>query len=357
MSANLRLGFIPLNDCAPLVVAQDKGLFAQEGLEVALSREASWATVRDKVAVGALDGAHMLAPMALAATLGLSGEPTRLIAPMALNRNGSAIAVSKPLAEALRRLDPGGTAARTARPLARQIAARRELGSAPLTFATVFPYSIHNYVLRHWLAESGIDPDVDVRLVTAPPPRVAGQLGSGLIDGFCVGAPWSTSAALDGAGETLAYTADIWSDAPDKVLGVNAAWAEANPDALQALLRGLVRAAAWCDEPANRLELADILARDLYVGVSADVVARSLAETELIYHQGDAGFPWRSDADWILVQMARWRQVAVTAEVLETGRGVYRPDLYRTAAAALGISAPAADDRPPASYDYAAPAK
>ena len=348
MSADLKLGFIPLIDCAPLAVAEAKGFFRAEGLDVGLVREASWATIRDKVAVGALNGAHMLAPMVLAASLGVGGEPTRLIAPMALNLNGSAITVSNALAEALRRLDPAGMAARTARPLARLIEARRELGSAPLTFAVVFPYSIHNYELRHWLAEAGIDPDADVRLVVAPPPRMADQLRSGLIDGFCVGAPWSTLAALDGEGETLAYATDIWNDAPDKVLGVNADWAETYPAILQALLRGLLRSADWCDQPDNRDELAAILARDAYVGAPAEALARAMAESELVFHRRDASFPWRSDAGWLLSQMVRWRQAEDTPEALAAVRQVYRPDLCRTAARSLGFAAPETDDRPPA---------
>jgi two-component system, oxyanion-binding sensor len=147
---DLRLGFIALNDCAPLVVAREKGFFEQQGLSVDLSREASWANIRDKVTMGALDGAHMLAPMPLAVGLGVCGEPARMIAPMSLNLNGSAVTVSTALAEAMRAEDPQGMAARprTARPLAQVIAARRAQGAPLLTFAVVFPFSVHNYELR-----------------------------------------------------------------------------------------------------------------------------------------------------------------------------------------------------------------
>jgi ABC-type nitrate/sulfonate/bicarbonate transport system substrate-binding protein len=351
VSAELRLGFIPLDDCAALAVAEAKGFFRAEHLDVTLVREASWATLRDKVAIGELDGAHMLAPMVLAASLGVGGDPVRLIAPLALNLNGSAITVSKALAEALRRLDPDGMAARTARPLARLIEARRELGSAPLTFAVVFPYSMHNYELRYWLAEAGIDPDADVRLVVVPPPRMADQLRSGLIDGFCVGAPWSAMAVADGAGETLAYAADIWHDRPDKVLGVGEAWAEANPDTLQALIRALIRAADWADRPDNRAELAEILARDAYVGASADLIARSLEETEMVFHRRDAGFPWVSHAAWFLSQMRRWGQIDGSVDVQAVAERVYRPDLFRIAAAAGGKAAPAEDWKAEQGFD------
>ena len=328
MSEALQLGFIPLNDCAALAVADAKGFFKAEGLSVALSREASWATIRDKVAVGALDGGHMLAPMVLAASLGLGGAGARLIAPLGLNLNGSAITVSKALAAEFRALDPEGLAAHAARPLARLIAARREAGVQPLTFASVFPYSMHNYGLRYWLAEAGIDPDRDVHLVTAPPPRMAEQLRSGLIDGFCVGAPWNGQAEADGTGEIVA-------------------WAERDPATLQALLRALLTASQWADAPENRGELAALLARPEYVGAAPEVIARTLVDgpEAVIYHRYAANQPWRSHAAWFYSQMLRWGQMEASVERSVAARRVYRPDLYRVAAASLGLPAPAHDDK------------
>jgi len=194
---DLRLGFIALNCAAPLVVAKELGFFEAEGLRIALSREASWANIRDKVAVGALDGGHMLAPMTLAASMGVGGERTPMTVPMSLNLNGSAVTVSTAVADAMRAVDPGGMAAhpRTARPLARLIEARKAFGDRPLTFAVVFPFSMHAYELRYWLAAAGIDPDHDVRLVVAPPARIAERLKAGEIDGFCVTAPWNALSA------------------------------------------------------------------------------------------------------------------------------------------------------------------
>jgi ABC-type nitrate/sulfonate/bicarbonate transport system substrate-binding protein len=340
------LGFAPLADCAALAVAAAKGFFRAERLDVRLSREPSWAALRDRLAAGELHGGHMVGPMALALSLGVDGPRLPVIAPLVLNLNGGAVTLSRPLAEALRRLDPDGMAARTARPLARLIAARRELGSAPLTFAVVFPFSMQAYELRYWLAEAGIDPDTDVRIVAAPPAGLADQLRAGLIDGFCVGAPWGAAAVADGAGQTVAYAGDIWHDRPDKVLGLAAAWAEAEPEAVQALLRALIRAADWADRPENRAELAEILAHDAYVGVSADLIARSLEETEVAFHRRGAGFPWTSQAAWFLSQMRRWGQIGPEVDVHATARQVWRPDLFRTAAAAGGKAAPAEDWKP-----------
>ncbi|HEX5377962.1 MAG TPA: CmpA/NrtA family ABC transporter substrate-binding protein [Phenylobacterium sp.] len=344
MSA-LNLGFIPLTDCAPLIVAQAKGLFADEGLDVALSREASWATIRDKVAVGALDGAHMLAPMAIAATLGAGGDPVAMVAPLALNRNGSAITVSVALAQAMRQADPTAMAEGpvTARALAKVIARRRAGGAPLLTFAVVFPYSIHNYALRYWMAQGGVDPDRDIRLVVIPPPRMAEQLAAGVIDGFCVGAPWNAVAVSEGVGELLIRASDFWRGGPDKVFGMTRSWADANPDALQSALRALIAAAAWADAPANRDELVTLLARPEYVGVAPEAIAWALTD-EIVFHAGDAGFPWRSHAAWFLSQMVRWGQVDAAAD-LTPGVEVYRPDLFRKAAASLGIAAPETDSR------------
>lgn len=335
--ADLTLGFIPLTDCAPLVVAKSLGFFADEGLEVALSREASWATIRDKVTFGALDGAHMLAPMALAAGLddGVAAGP--MLAPMALNLNGSAITVSVALADSLRAIDPEGMAADTitARPLARLIEQRRGEGAPPLIFAVVFPYSMHNYALRYWLAEAGVDPDRDVRLVVTPPPRMVDHLRSGGIDGFCVGAPWNAVAAGEGVGELLIKASAFWLGGPDKVFGITSDWAQRRPDELRAALRALIRASAWADEPGNHAELVALLSRPDHVGVEPELLARALKQ-EIVFHRDAAGLPRREHALWFLSQMVRWGQVKPDLDLGAVADRVYRPDLFREAALSLG---------------------
>jgi ABC-type nitrate/sulfonate/bicarbonate transport system substrate-binding protein len=347
MTAALKLGFIPLNDAAPLIVAQAGGFFEGEGLRVELSREASWATLRDKIGVGALDGAHMLAPMIPAASLGIGGARTPMLAPLSLNLNGSAFTVSRPLAEALRVIDPNGSAGRSAQALARAVAARRARGEAVLTFAVVFAYSMHNYALRYWLGEAGIDPDRDVRLVVVPPPRMAEALRAGRIDGFCAGAPWNALAVAEGVGEVLVLASDVWRAGPDKALGVGAGWAADNPEVLQALLRALLRAGAWAEAAENRAELAQLLAAPEHVGAPREAIAWSLTDAPqgVIYHRHAAGFPWRSHAAWFASQMLRWGQARASADLIEAAAAVYRPDLYRRAAEALGLSAPVEDGK------------
>ena len=350
-----------MNDAAPLVVASERGFFKDEGLRVHLSREASWANIRDKVAVGSLDGAHMLGPMVLAGALGLGLPATPMIAPYSLSLNGAAFTVSVELAQALRRADPEGMAARphTARPLRALIDQRRAEGLPSLVFAVVFPFSAHNYELRYWLAEGGVDPDRDVRLVVAPPPRMAELLRNGTVDGFCVGEPWNSLSVGEGVGEILIGSYQIWGAKPDKVFGLTEAWASANPGALQALLRGLLRGSAWLAMEGNRSAAAALLARPAYVDAPADVILESILAAPAyspdqppsgdrdftIFYRNAATFPWTSQAQWFLTQMLRWGQVSDAVSIRDVAQQVYRPDLYRQAARALGVSAPLDDEK------------
>jgi NitT/TauT family transport system ATP-binding protein/nitrate/nitrite transport system substrate-binding protein len=317
----LRLGFIALNDAAALIVADAKGWFAEEGLEVELVREVSWATIRDKVDVGALDGAHMLAPMALASAAG--GELKPLVAPLALNLNGPAVTLSSRLGGVV---DDGGTAAG----LARLVARRREEGASPITLAVVFPQSTHNYLLRDWLSRGGIDPDRDVRLTVAPPARMTELLTSGVIEGYCVTEPWGAAAVAAQAGVTAVRASQVWPRTPDKVLAIKEAWAAVHSQTLQALIRVLVRAAAWAD--ANRGELAKILAEPRYVGAPADTIERSLAD--MIFHVDAANAPETAHAAWLLAQMQRWGHLPDSADPVRIAARVYRADLYASAMAA-----------------------
>lgn len=342
-SGRLRLGFIPLTDCAALVVAKERGLFEAEGLDVVLSREASWANIRDKVVSGVLDAAHMLAPMALACTLGAGGPETPMLAPLSLNANGCAIVLSRRLAGQLGASAPGSLAPvglRTARALKALVERRAAAGEGPLTFAVVFPFSIHNYLLRYWLAEGGVDPDRDVRLTVVPPPRMAARLEAGEIDGFCAGAPWGAVTEAAGAGDIWVEGAALWRGAPDKVLGVTAAFAKRRPETLQAMLRPLIRAAMWADRPENHEALAEMLARPAYVDVPAPHILPALSGSDsfaLRFHGQNAGYPHPAHALWLLSQMRRWGQIGQNVDVQAAADAIYRPDLYLRAAQDVGV--------------------
>jgi NitT/TauT family transport system ATP-binding protein/nitrate/nitrite transport system substrate-binding protein len=335
----LKLGFIALNDAASVIVAEALGFFASEGLEVELSREVSWATVRDKVSVGALDGAHMLAPMALATSIGAGGaEPVPLSAPFALNLNGPAVTLSSRLAGTVGA--DGG-----AEGLARLVARRREEGASPITLAVVFPFSVHNYLLRDWLASAGLDPDLDVRLTVAPPSRMTGLLVDGVVEGFCVTEPWDSAAVAAGAGVIAVRGSQLKPRMPDKVFAVREAWAEREPQRLQAVLRALTRAAIWADAPENRRELAAVLARPHYVGADAGVIERSL--DDMLFDASGASVPSPVHAGWLLGQMMRWGHIPTDIDIPAVARRVYRADLHAAAAESLGLTALGATDALP----------
>lgn len=354
-------GFVPLTDCAPLVVAKELGFDLANGFSLELHREASWANIRDKVEAEILDCAIMLAPMPLASTLGLGGrQATPLIAVMATSLNGNAITVSRALFDEMTALDAASARAggmQSAEALARVVDKRREDGREPLTLGIVYPFSSHNYDLRYWLASAGVDPDHDVNLVVVPPPLTAASLRSGRIDGFCVGMPWNSLAVDAGDGVMLATKSQLWSASPEKVLGMKLAFAEQNADLAHALTRALTKACAWLDEPENRGVAAKMLGEPRYVGLPAEIISRALLDQlsrgaefshplpgdTLIFHRGGANFPWTSHAVWFLTQMIRWGQARAAFDIAGVARRVYRPDIYRHAAADLGFSAPVAD--------------
>src|ERR1700751_2734536 len=261
MPASRHIGFIPLVDAAALIVAVDKGFTAAEGLEVTLVREVSWSNVRDKLNIGLFEAAHLLAPVAIASSLGVGHVKVPIVAPYNLGINGNAITVSPALHAAImteidgHRLDPMATS----QALARVVASRRKSGAEPLTFAMTFPFSTHNYHFRFWMAAGGVDPDEDVRMVVLPPPFMAETLASGQIDAFCVGAPWNSIAVDRGVGHILHFVADILVRAAEKVLAIRQNWSEKNPETVGALIRAASRAAEFVED--NRAETARILAQ------------------------------------------------------------------------------------------------
>jgi two-component system, oxyanion-binding sensor len=346
----LRVGMTPLVDAAPLVAAQEAGFFEAEGVAVELSIEPSWANIRDKVAAGVLDAAHMLAPMPIAATLGVGPLHEPMGTALALGQGGNAIALSRELAARVLGGVPADAAAR-ARALARIVAERAAAGAPPLRFATVFPVSMHSYLLGGWLAGAGIDVTRDVRIQVVPPPRMVAELEGGAIDGFCVGEPWSTVAALRGSGVVVAAGSEIWSRAPEKVLGTTLRFAEREPDAHRALLRAVLRGARECDEPARRAALARTLASERWLALplaaTLPVLTGALpgAAEPQRFHRDGASFPWRSHAAWIVAQMLRFGQLEKAIDVRAVAAAVYWTDLHREIAAEAGVEAPAHDEK------------
>jgi len=356
MTGPLRIGFIPLVDAAALIVAVDKGFAAAEGLDVTLVREVSWSNVRDKLNIGLFDAAHLLAPVAIASSLGLGHVKVPIVASFNLGLNGNAITVSPALHAAIMAEidgDPYDPMV-TALALSRVVAARRKSGAEPLTFGMTFPFSTHNYQLRFWMAAGGVDPDEDVHMVVLPPPYMVDSLASGQVDAFCVGAPWNSVAVDLGVGHILHFVSDILVRAAEKVLAVRQTWSEKNPQVLAALIRAASRAAEFIEQPENRAEAARMLARPERIGVDADVILRTLdgrlkispdgtmreSSRYLLVGREGAARPDAVQAVWLYAQMVRWGQASISPEALRIARGVFRPDLYD---AALGLHGGNAD--------------
>jgi two-component system, oxyanion-binding sensor len=356
----LCIGFIPLVDAAALIVAVDKGFTTAEGLDVTLVREVSWSNVRDKLNIGLFDAAHLLAPVAIASSLGLGHVKVPIVAPFNLGLNGNAITVSPALHTAIMneisgdRFDPMATALA----LSRVVAARRKNGAEPLTFGMTFPFSTHNYQLRFWMAAGGVDPDEDVRLVVLPPPYMVDSLANGHVDAFCVGAPWNSVAVDLGVGHILHFVSDVLVRAAEKVLAVRQSWSEKNPAVVAALIRAHFRAAEFIEDPQNRAEAARILAQPERIGVDADVIQRTLdgrlkispdgtmreSSRYLLVGREGAGRPDPVQAAWLYAQMVRWGQASLSAEALDVAKAVFRPDLYDAALGLEGTGRKASSD-------------
>ena len=344
----IRAGFLPLLDSAILIAAHEKGFAKGEGLELRLSRETSWANIRDRLSVGQLDVAQMLAPLPVAQNLGLSPLKNRIIVPFALGLGGNAITVSNEVFQKLHAIDRDCRQTPTRAGAALRQLVHQRLGPK-LAFAVVHAFSSHAYELRYWLSACGIDPRHDVDITIVPPSLMADALTGGAIDGFCVGEPWNSVAVARESGTILTTKSAIWRSSPEKVLGVAEKWAEANAESVDALLLALHRTALWCQDPIHHSELADILSRDIYVGVSARALQSTLAcqlpglgvvPDFVCFADRAANFPWQSHALWFFSQMVRWNEIGFSAGAAEVARSTYRPDIYRRALAKAGVALP-----------------
>lgn len=353
MTLTLNAGFIPLVDAAPLIIARELGFAEEEGLALNLSKAPSWSTLRDLLALGQIDAAHMLAPVPIAMALGLGGMTTRLDVLSVLSVNGAVIGVSKALAARLR--DTGYVF-----DFADADTAGRALINTgqKLRIGVPFPFSMHAELLHYWLASLGLpDPQaLDVR--TVPPPLMANAIADDEIDAFCVGEPWGSIAVENDVGELLLPGAAIWNFAPDKVLAVRHDWTEADPDLTGRLLRAVWRAGRWLANESTRTTAAEILARPEYVAVPPEVIDRALfgqlvisargeeRETPgfLEFHAGAANFPWKSQAAWIGSRLAARRGLPQASSV-ETARKLFRTDLYRQHLTGIATEIPGASEK------------
>jgi nitrate/nitrite transport system substrate-binding protein len=386
---DLKLGFIKLTDMAPLAIAKELGFFEEEGLYVTLEAQANWKVLLDRVITGELDGAHMLAGQPIGATIGF-GTKAHIVTPFSMDLNGNGITVSNAVWQEMKPNIPVGADGKLVHPIKadalRPVVERYKAEGKPFNMGMVFPVSTHNYELRYWLAAGGIHPGfysptdnsgqilADALLSVTPPPQMPATLEAGTILGYCVGEPWNQQAVAKGIGVPVVTDYEIWKNNPEKVFGLTAGFAEANPNTVIALTKALIRAGMWLDAEnnKNRAEAVEILSRPDYVGADPQVIANSMTGT-FEYEKGDtrpvpdfnvffrhfATYPYYSDAVWYLTQMRRWGQLAEAkpdAWFTETAKSVYRPDFYLEAAKMLVAEGKAKhEDFPWDSDGYRAP--
>lgn len=365
----LTFGFIKLTDMAPLAIAYEKGYFEDEGLFVTLKAQSNWKVLLDGVVSGSLDGAHMLGPQPLAATIGY-GTKAHIVTPYSMDLNGNAITVSNEVWKQMKTLVPHENGKPVhpidADAMAPVVEQYKKQGKA-FRMGMVFPVSTHNYYLRYWLAAGNLNPgfynplkgdvsgqlDAQVLLSVTPPPQMPSTLQAGTIDGYCVGEPWNEQAVFQGIGVPVIADYEIWKNNPEKVFGMTAEFVHKYPNTAIRVVRALIRAGYWLDEDngKNRKEAVKILSQPQYVGADAKVIAMSMTGT-FEYEKGDirkapdfniffrdnATYPFYSDAIWFLTQMRRWGQIPkaqTDSWYFNVAKSVYRPDIYRKAAESL----------------------
>ncbi len=349
---SLRIGLLRLSDGAPVIAAHEFGFFADEGLDVELSVEPSWANIADKLTYGFLDAAVIVPPLAFAVHLGVRGVAQPLVIPYAISAGGNTITLSNTLARAV--AERRGAGLPTVEALA------DALCTQDTTLGVVHAYSTHNLLLRYWLATAGIVAGRDVKLAVVPPALAVEALAADRIAGFCAGAPWGEVAHRSGAGTTVATSHDIWQHAPEKAFAVSARWAADHPEALMGILRALLRAAKFCDAPQNATYTAALLSRRKYLDVDSHAILTSLPGGTLagsrsgkgcVFHRGATTFPWQSHALWFLTQMRRWDLIDARVDLQALAEAVYRPDLYRAAMAPLGEPVPQHNSKPEGAHE------
>ena len=352
---NLKLGFLRLTDSAPLVFAQAEGLFSRYGLEVELSRDVSWANLRDKLVVGHLDAAQLLAPLLMMTSFGAGGLRANLISGLSIGLNGNAITLSRALCEHLDVADREDPVA-MAQGFARHVKSSGD-NNVP-TLATVHLFSMHTFQLRLWLKAGGLDPDRDVRIIVLPPEQMGDSLARGIIDGFCVGEPWNTLAVQQGVGAVAAVGYDIWNNAPEKVLAVTEKWHHQHPSTHLRLRLALMEACERLREPSQRERAAEVLSRPEYLDLPVKALLPALiGDFQLVkqtapknypdfhvFARHHAGFPWRSQAEWMVDQCSELLGKPIDPEQRkQLVQQSYRTDLYREAARHLAMPIPTRD--------------
>lgn len=351
----MKFGIIALTDCAPIVIAHEKGLFKKHGIHSVVAKSANWAAIRDMLSSGELQATQMLIGMPIASTMGLKGSPRKpMVIPWLLNRSGQAITL---------KADYRGKVGADPRALAPYADRARKLGE-PLVFAMTFPTGTHAMWMRYYLGAGGINPDKDVALITVPPPQMVANMKIGKLDGFCVGEPWNARAMADKFGFTSVTTQEMWKDHPEKVCAFLAEFADKNPKAVKAALRALHEASVWLDQMENRPEAAEVVSRPTYINCHKEVIlGRFMGDYDygdgrakkdgpsMIFSSRNCNFPQPKYCKWWLTQFRRWGMVEGAPDYEGVAREVMRPDIYSDAMKELGCTHGGLDNSPETLFD------
>jgi nitrate/nitrite transport system substrate-binding protein len=339
---SVRFGIIALTDCSSIVMAHELGYFKQFGIQSVISKEASWAAIRDKLSIGENQATHMLIGMPFASTMGLLGSPVKpMVIPWMINRNGQAITLNNTLKNA---------GVKTAKDLKPHVD-RAKASGEPLTFAMTFPPGTHAMWTRYWLGSGGINPDKDVNLITIPPPQMVANMKVDKMDGFCVGEPWNYRAIVDKIGFTAVTTQQMWRDHPEKVCAFTEEFAAKNPKTVKAILKALHLSSVYIDKMENRKQVADVVSRATYINCPPDIIlARILGDYDygdgrkekdpyyMIFSQRDCNFPQKTFGLWWLSQFRRWGMVKSAPDYQGIASRVMRQDMYREAMKDMGVT-------------------
>ena len=343
---DVKIGFIPLTDCASVVVAAAKGFDKKYGINITPSKEASWASVRDKTVNGELDAAHVLYGLVYGVHLGIGGPKKDMAVLMTIDNNGQGISLANQLLQKGVKDGPS---------LAKLIKAEpREY-----TFAHTFPTGTHAMWLYYWLASYGINPFTEVKTITVPPPQMVANARVGNMDGFCVGEPWNARGIFDKVSFSVASSQDVWVDHPEKVLGTTAEFVKKNPNTARAMIMAMLDAAKYIDDPKNRSEVAKLISAKSYVNAPLEVIeGRFLGKYEdglgkkwtdpnymRFYNDGKVPFPYLSDGMWFLTQHKRWGLLKSHPDYLGIAKQVNQIELYKQAATQTKTPLPKSDMR------------
>jgi nitrate/nitrite transport system substrate-binding protein len=345
----MRFGIIALTDCAPIVMAHELGYFKKFGIESVISKEASWAVIRDKLSLGENQATHMLIGMPIASTMGLAGSPVKpMVIPWLLNRNGQAITLNNKLKQA------GVKTPAQLKPLVDKAKAAGD----PMTFAMTFPPGTHAMWIRYWLASGGIHPDKDVSLITIPPAQMVANMKVDKMDGFCVGEPWNNRAIEDGIGFTAITTQKMWKDHPEKVCAFTEEFATQNPRTVKAVLKALQLSSTHLDDLGNRAKAAEIISRPAYINCPPEIILERLlgkysygdgrSEQDpnyMIFSQRNTNYPHQIYGKWWLTQLRRWGLTKSAPDYTAIPKKVLRADIYLEAMKEMGVTVKVAEEQ------------